>query len=118
VSDPDAIKRILVTNVKNYVKPNEFEFIKNFVGEGSHSISPLSYHRNRRIIHMGIGLVTSEGLKHARDKKHIAPAFAFTHLKHSFAPIFVTQARAATDTLALLLHLRLVSSYLCCNQLS
>mmetsp|Transcript_18105 Transcript_18105/g.39342 ORF Transcript_18105/g.39342 Transcript_18105/m.39342 type:complete len:463 (-) Transcript_18105:22-1410(-) len=76
-TEAEALKRILVVNARNYVKPHQTKWMLTQVA--------------------GESLLTTEGDSHARQRKYLNPAFHFTHLK-TFVPVFCLQARTLADT--------------------
>lgn len=75
VNDPDAVRRVLVANARNYVKPKELAFLRNVVGNG---------------------LLTSEGEEHARQRRHISAAFRYETLR-GFVDVFAAKAKQLCD---------------------
>lgn len=75
VSDPDAIRHVLVENAKNYTKSENYVGLKLVLGQG---------------------LVTSEGDLWKRQRKLASPAFAHKRID-GFVPIFVDAIEKMLD---------------------
>ncbi|EMF17783.1 cytochrome P450 [Sphaerulina musiva SO2202] len=80
ITTPAALGEVLVTKNYDFVKPWHF---RNGLG---------------RIL--GIGVLLAEGEEHKIQRKNLAPAFAFGHLKRNIVPIFWSKAQELVDCLA------------------
>jgi cytochrome P450 len=76
ITDPDALKRVLVTNVANYPKPDTLR----------KSLATL----------LGDGLLTAEGESHKRQRRILSHAFHFDTLTN-IADTFVAQTCKLVD---------------------
>lgn len=80
ITTPAALGEVLVTKNYDFVKPWHF---RNGLG---------------RIL--GIGVLLAEGEEHKIQRKNLAPAFAFGHLKRNIVPIFWSKAQELVECLA------------------
>ena len=76
ITDPDALKRVLVTHVANYPKPESL--------------------RKSLTILLGNGVLTAEGETHKRQRRILSHAFHFDTLTN-IADIFVAQSKKLAD---------------------
>ncbi|KAK5711335.1 hypothetical protein LTR17_018462 [Elasticomyces elasticus] len=79
LTDPKALAEVLVTKNYDFVKPYHF---RNGLG---------------RIL--GIGILLAEGDEHKRQRKNLAPAFAYRHVKDLY-PVFWAKSRELVEHLS------------------
>ena len=77
IIEPEALKRVLVSNVSNYPKPESL--------------------RKSLAVLLGDGLLTAEGESHKRQRRILSHAFHFDTL-NNLADIFVSQSVKLADT--------------------